>query len=191
MIDSANHRQHHAPLALDVTVVPTAALTPAKKATITDLCTRAFGQDFASLFDLIAQSVGSMHVLAHSAGALIGHAVWSEREIYPSGGAPLHTAYVDAVATDPAYQGRGIGSSVITRLMAEVRGFDLGALSTGRVPFYARLGWERWHGPTAVRTANGDEATPEEPVMIWRTPQTPPLDTYTSLAVAWRAGQPW
>lgn len=95
---------------MDVIVAPTDALTAADKAEIVAVCTRAFQQDFAALFDYIKQS---MHVLARIDGALVGHATWSERWLHPQGVAALHTAYVDAVATDPAYQGRGIGSSVI------------------------------------------------------------------------------
>lgn len=75
--------------------------------------------------------------------------------------------------------------------MEEIQGFDLGGLSTPRVAFYARLGWERWRGPTAVQAKDGIVPTPDDTVMIWRTPKTPALDTTTLLVAEPRGGQPW
>lgn len=169
-------------------LLPTARLDRATRALIVALCNRAFAQDFASLFDFVTDSI---HVLAHREGTLIGHACWATRWIEPEGHAPLRTAYVDAVATEPEWQGRGVGSAVIRRLIAEIRGYDLGALSTPRVSFYARLGWERWHGSTAMRTGAGLVPTPDDTVMILRTATTPPLDTTTLLIADERAGQAW
>ncbi len=174
--------------ALALSVVPTRDLSPAVRAEIVALCTRAFGQDFGNLFDFVTDS---MHVLAHRDGALVGHACWAIRRLEPAGVGPLETAYVDAVATEPAVQGQGIGSAVIGRLNAQIHAYPLGGLSTGRVTFYARLGWERWQGPTAVRAATGLIPTPDDTVMILRTPTTPPLDTTALLIADWRDGQPW
>jgi hypothetical protein len=71
------------------------------------------------------------------------------------------------------------------RLATEIAGFELGALSTERHAFYARLGWEIWQGPLAVRTPAGLELTafddPNDRVMILRTPRTPPLDPTATL----------
>lgn len=78
------------------------------------------------------------------------------------------------------------------RLAQEIGRYDLGGLSTDLPTFYARLGWERWLGPTAVRTAEGDVVpTPGETVMILRTPRTPPFDIRSRLTAEWRDGQPW
>jgi aminoglycoside 2'-N-acetyltransferase I len=172
----------------ELVVIPTGALTQSTRAAITAMCTRAFDQDFASLFDFVTDS---MHVLAYRDGTLIGHACWATRWLEPAGYAPIRTAYVDAVATDPAFQGRGVGSVVVERLVAEIQGYDLGGLSTRRVSFYARLGWERWRGPTAMRMGDGLVPTPEDTVLILRTPTTPPLTTATLLIADYRAGQAW
>lgn len=171
-----------------LSVIPTGELTCSARDAIVALCTRAFDQDFANLFDFVSDS---LHVLAYRDGTLIGHACWAARRLEPAGHAPLRTAYVDAVATDPAFQGRGVGSAVMERLMAEIQPYDLGGLSTPRVAFYARLGWERWRGPTAMRTDDGLVATPDDTVMILRTPTTPPLDTTTLLIADYRPGQAW
>ena len=89
---------------------------------------------------------------------------------------PLRTAYVDAVATDSAFQGRGIGSAVMRRLADEAeRECELNALSsTQAAGFYERLGWERWRGPTAARTPQGWAFTPEDTVLILQTASTRP-----------------
>ena len=172
----------------DLSVLPTRDLDDATRAAIVALCTRAFGEDFSNLFVFVQDS---MHVLAQRDGALIGHACWAARQLQPEGHAPLRTAYVDAVATEPACQGQGVGSAVIGRLIAEIQPYDLGGLSTRRVAFYQRLGWEQWRGPTAMRIPGGLVPTPDETVLILRTPTTPPLDTTALLIADYRAGQPW
>ena len=173
---------------LILSVVPTRSLSPIVKSTIVALCTRAFDQDFSNLFDFVTDS---MHVLAHRGNVLVSHACWAMRRLEPEGYGPLAAAYVDAVATEPEFQGHGIGSAVIARLNAEIQVYPLGGLSTQRVAFYERLGWKRWHGPTAVRSVTGLIPTPDENVMIFCTLSTPPLDTTRLLIADWRDGQPW
>lgn len=175
-------------VAIELSVIPTGRLAPETRDVIVAMCTRAFDQDFGNLFDFVTDS---LHVLAYAEGALIGHACWATRRLQPEGRTALHAAYVDAVATDPAYQGRGVGSAVIRRVIGEIRPYDLGGLSTRRVSFYARLGWERWRGPTAMRTDDGLVPTPDDTVMVLRTPTTPALDTATLLIADYRAGQAW
>lgn len=175
-------------MAVELSVVPTATLTRAMREAIVAICTQAFAQDFGALFDFVTDS---MHVLARRDGALIGHACWATRHLQPAGYVPLRTAYVDAVATDPADQGCGVGSAVIGRLVAEIQPYALGGLSTPRVAFYERLGWERWRGPTAMRVADELVTTPDDTVMILRTPITPPLDTATLLIADYRGGHAW
>jgi GNAT superfamily N-acetyltransferase len=173
---------------LALRVVTTPQLDAAERNAIVDLCTRAFGFDFSSLFHYV-QLVD--HVMAYRDGVLVGHAIWSTRWLQPEGLAPLRTTYVDAVATDPTRWGQGIGSAVMRRLAAETADFDLGGLSTERPTFYERLGWERWLGLLGVRTENGIEPTTNETVLILRTPHTPPLDLRSLLTVEWRGGSPW
>jgi aminoglycoside 2'-N-acetyltransferase I len=174
--------------ALVLSIVPTRDLSLPTKAEIVALCTRAFDRDFGNLFDFVSDS---LHVLAHQGNVLVGHACWAMRRLQPEGHDALNAAYVDAVATAPAYQRHGIGSAVIGRLNREIRPYALGGLSTQRVSFYQRLGWERWSGPTAVRAATGLIPTPEDTVMILRTPVTPSLDISTLLIADWRDGDPW
>ena len=178
---------------LSVVVLPTAALTAATREAIVALCTRAFAHDsthdFTTLFDFV---IDSMHVLAREHDLLVGHACWAIRWLQPEGLPPLRTAYVDAVATEPACQGRGIGTAVMQRFAQEAAGCQLNALSSEQaVGFYERLGWERWRGPTAVRTPQGLQPTPDDIVLIRRTPTTPALDLTTRLIADDRGGPPW
>ena len=83
-----------------------------------------------------------LHVLAYDEGQLVGHAVVTTRWLQPDNLSLLKTAYVDAVATDPAYQGQGIGSSVMRHLASVIQDYELACLETERVYFYAQLGWE-------------------------------------------------
>lgn len=174
-----------------VTVRLTGELTAAEQQEVVDLCTRAFGQSFEGLFSYLDPQE-NWHVLARLDGLLVSHASCSQRWLQPEGYEPLRVAYVDAVATEPALQGRGLGSLVMQRLAEEIRGYPLGGLATERPSFYERLGWERWRGSLAVRQPDGQLLpTPGETVLILRTPRTPPLDLAGLLVADWRPDQPW
>ena len=171
-----------------LTIVPAARLSPSERTEIVRLCSAAFGEDLGNLFDLLP---GSTHVLARHRHELVGHACWVTRWLQPAGLPPLRTAYVEAVATAPARQGRGIGTAVMRRLAEEIAGYDLGALSPAVEPFYERLGWLNWRGPTAIRMEDALLPTPGEEVMILRTPLTPPLDLEVRITAEWRPGELW
>jgi aminoglycoside 2'-N-acetyltransferase I len=185
-----------APDHLRIEVISTRALTAAMRAAISALCNRAFAHvdgvhDFATLFAFVTDS---RHVLASEGDTLVGHACWEVRRIQPKGLSPLRTAYVDAVATEPARQGRGIGSAVMRRFAAEAADCQLHALATDSAPgFYERLGWERWRGPLAARTPRGLEPTPVDGdiVLIHGTPTTPALDLTARLIAHDRPHHPW
>src|SRR5579864_4835893 len=112
---------------LVLSVCTTGLLTAGERDEIVDMCTRAFKEDFSSLFHYVQTSD---HVLARLHGRLVSHAVWATRGLQPEGHQALRAFYVDAVATDPELQGRGIGRAVMERLASETRDFELGGLST-------------------------------------------------------------
>ena len=170
-------------------ITPVGTLDAEERAAIIQLCTAAFDQDFATLFALVPPT--TMHIRAFDAGRLVGHACWSPRLLQPGPLPPLHTAYVDAVATARANQGRGIGSAILARLADETIHYQLRALSTTRPSFYARLGWQRWRGRIAVRTPGGLLDTPDETVMILPTRLTPALDLDRLITAEPRDGTPW
>jgi aminoglycoside 2'-N-acetyltransferase I len=138
-------------------------------------------------------ALDGVHVVADVHGAIVAHASVVERELR-AGGRPLRTGYVEAVASEPALQGRGHGTAVMTEIGTIIReGFELGALGTGAHHFYERLGWDVWPGPTAVRTDSGERRTPVEDgdILILRTPTTPALDEHSTLSCPWRPGDVW
>ena len=173
---------------LHLTTIPADELTPSERDQIVRLCSAAFAEEFDRLFELLP---GSTHVLARDRYRLVGHACWVTRWLQPAGMPPLRTAYVEAVATDPARQGRGIGSAVMCRVADEIREYELGALSPAHVAFYERLGWHLWRGPTAIRIGDDVLPTPGEEIMILRTPLTPPLDPDALITAEWRPGELW
>ncbi|MEO8251620.1 MAG: GNAT family N-acetyltransferase [Chloroflexota bacterium] len=174
-------------------VVPSAALTSAEWSTLTDLCVAAFVEPWDGYWESIGPG---LHVLAeHPDGGIVAHAAIVDRLLYP-GDAVLRTGYVEAVATHPAWQGRGLG----TRVMEAIDGliddrYQLGALGTGRHSFYARLGWVSWQGPTWVRRVDGvlyRSADEDGDIMVRTTPATPLLlDLTLPIAVDWRPGEVW
>lgn len=174
-------------------VVPGGALTPAERSAIVALCERAFKEPIAPY---LAALPATVHVLAHAGGALVSHACWVERRLQAGDGPLLLTGYVELVATEPEMEGRGYASAVMRRMAAEIGGYDLGALGTGVPAFYARLGWELWRGPLAVRLppeqGGGLLPTPGEQVMVLRLERTPAwLDLDAPLSAEWRQGEFW
>ena len=78
-------------------------------------------------------------------------------------GQKLAPEALEAVATRPSHQREGLGSLVISEVGELIdRTYRLGALATGVVGFYERLGWVAWKGPTFVRTAGGLVRTAQE-----------------------------
>ena len=107
----------------------------------------------------------------------------------------MRTAYVEAVATAPGHQRKGLATAVLQRLVDVVAAdpsWQLAALSPSDAAFYERLGWELWRGPLAIRHDGRLEPSPDdEQVMIQRLPRTPPLDTTALLTAEWREGELW
>jgi aminoglycoside 2'-N-acetyltransferase I len=138
-------------------------------------------------------AIGGVHWVADDRGQIVAHASVVER-LLEADGRPMRTGYVEAVATLPEWRGRGIATRLVRAADQHIQaGFDLGALSTDVHGLYARLGWERWRGPTFVRTVDGPVRTEGEDdgIMILRTSRTPPLTLREALSCEWRAGDVW
>jgi aminoglycoside 2'-N-acetyltransferase I len=180
--------------ALTPEVVPVGDLGHDERREIIDLCERAFDEDFSRFFE---QFPDTIHVLIRdSGGHLLSHAAWVTRWLQPGTLPILPTAYVEAVATDSDHRGSGLGSAVLTRLIDAVScdgSWSLAALSPADPAFYARLGWEVWRGPLAIRRGEGIEPSPpDEQVMVHRLALTPVgLDLDSLLTAEWREGELW
>lgn len=170
--------------------------------------------DLAQLLDLFAacwpagnfspedvdHAIGGLHWIAEAGGRIVGHASVVPRQLEAqasspgTGPIPLATGYVEAVATHPDWQGRQIATRLMAEVGAHIRAtFEMGALSTNVHAMYGRVGWERWRGPTFVRTPDGLVRTADEDdgIMILRTPRTPPLRGDEPLSCEWRSGDVW
>ena len=172
----------------------TLEMGPDEAAAMRALLDAAFGTGEDAFGDLDWEHVlGGLHVVAAVRGEIVACAA-VVRRVLEVDGRPLRTGYVEAVATRPDVQGTGLGTAVMEVAGEHIRStYELGALATGAFHFYERLGWERWRGPTAVRTPTGLQRTPDEDgyMMILRTRWTPPLDPAGTLSCEWRPGDVW
>jgi aminoglycoside 2'-N-acetyltransferase I len=180
------------PMTPRVDVRRTADLSDRDRVAIRALLDAAYAGEFSD--DDWAHAIGGAHLIVEADGGIVAHASVVARVI-DVGGRALRTGYVEAVAVRPELQRTGLGSEVM-RAAGELiaRDFELGALSSGEWDFYARLGWERWRGPTSVRHAGGQVArTPrdDDSVMILRVPLTPSIDLAAPITCDDRPGDPW
>lgn len=136
---------------------------------------------------------GGVHVWLTDPAGIISHGSVLDRMLVCDG-RRVEVAYVEAVATRAADRHGGHGSRVMERVGELIRAsYRLGALSTHVYPFYQRLGWERWLGPTFVDGPKGRQRTPRDDgdIMILRTQTSPPLDLAGEIVCDWRSGDVW
>jgi aminoglycoside 2'-N-acetyltransferase I len=170
---------------------PTEELTSVQRSAVIDVCIAAHrNEDFKNLFKYIRS--GGRHFLAYRGSGLVSHAVVTTRWAQPEGHRELKTAYVDAVATLPVYQGRGYASALMRGLAAGIDDYEIGCLQTDVPQFYERLGWELWRGPLAGRSEDGLVPTPDQRgVMVLRLPRTPALDLEKQLTIERQPERIW
>jgi aminoglycoside 2'-N-acetyltransferase I len=172
--------------------LPTQPPRAAGLAQLLDLFAAAWPEGDFSPQDM-EHACGGRHFLALADGRIVAHASVVERALEVDG-RPLRTGYVEAVATLPAWQRRGIASRLMESAAAHVgAAFELGALSTGIPEFYERLGWRPWEGELFVRTADGPVPCrkEDEGFMVIPTPSTPSLSLRETLGCEWRPGDAW
>jgi aminoglycoside 2'-N-acetyltransferase I len=176
---------------ITVTCERTEDLDAATRAAIVELCVSAHQEnDFRNLFAYIPH--GGLHFLARHDDEVISHAAVTTRWLQPEGHRLMKTAYVDAVATLPAWQGQGYGSAVMRFLARNLAGFSIACLETERPSFFGRFGWEVWRGALAGREGQALMPTPEQRgVMILRLPQTPALDLDSALVIESQPNRVW
>jgi aminoglycoside 2'-N-acetyltransferase I len=176
----------------DVRLVETRHLSESELRELRRLLDEAFEADFTE--DDWQHALGGWHAIIESPDRLVAHAAAVERRLVV-GAREFRTGYVEAAAVAPELQRSGLGTAVMAAISDVVRQkFDLGALSTGAWSFYQRLGWERWRGPTYVRTADGHlRRTPDEDdaLMVLRCVLTEDLNLEASIACEERSGDSW
>ena len=182
------------PPVIAIRTLPTADLSDTDMAAIQALLTAAFERDEHGGFtrDDWLHAIGGTHVIVDVDGAVAGHASVVERTL-EIGGRPVRTGYVEAVAVTPALQRNGLGTMLMRVVHDVVGAFDLGALGTGSQPFYQRLGWLIWQGPTSVRIDGRIEPTPDEDgyILVLPTPTSPAFELTEPISCEWRPGDAW
>jgi len=173
---------------LSLKIIPTDQLSKRERAAVVDLCSRAYEEDYEPY---LVTFEGAVHILGNFDGKLVSHTLWITRWLQMGNGLLLRTAYVEAVATDENYRGRGFATAVMERLAKEITGFEVGALCPAETSLYSRLGWVFWQGPLFHRKDGILIPDPEERVMILRLPHTPTLDLSQPISVEWRTGEIW
>jgi aminoglycoside 2'-N-acetyltransferase I len=158
---------------------------------IRGLLTAAFDGGFSD--EDWEHTVGGRHVVVVDNGVVQTHAAVVPRVLHVAD-RPLRTGYVEGVATAAARRGEGLGSRAMAAASELIRSeFEMGALSTGRHSFYARLGWERWrgptfarHGPDAIRTEDDDDG-----LMVLRFGPSRGIDLGAPITCEARRGDDW
>jgi GNAT superfamily N-acetyltransferase len=175
---------------LTIRIAPAEVLTAAERDAIFAMCARAYREDLRAGYEAFDEPV---HVIGSVEGRVVTHALRTTRWLAPNGAAPLRTAYIELVATDPEFQRQGHARRIMKAVLAEAADFELAALcpSDDGQALYERLGWVAWEGPLLIRQEAGLIATPEERVLIHRLPRSPLLDTRTPLSAEWRGGELW
>ncbi|MCE3003423.1 MAG: GNAT family N-acetyltransferase [Xanthomonadaceae bacterium] len=165
------------------------ALDARRRAALVALCSAAYEEDFAAYFDLLA---GATHLLAEHDGAPVCHLAWVERRVWTGDGLALRAAYVEAVATRPDHQRRGLASRLLAEVPRRTAGFDIALLSPAEPEWYARRGWTPWRGTLHHRKDGRMIDDPDECVMYRRLARTPAaVDDRGSLCVDWRPLEVW
>jgi aminoglycoside 2'-N-acetyltransferase I len=174
-----------------IRTIRTSELDDETRSSIVRLCIDAHEEeDFRNLFSYLPPE--GLHILALLDGQLVGHAVVTTRWLQAGDLPVLRTAYVDAVATSPERQGRGVGRAVMRHLASVVTDYEIACLESERRAFYEHLGWEEWRGPLAGRTEEGLIPTPDQRgIMILRLPRTPALDPDALLTIEAHPTRVW
>ena len=174
---------------IEIQVVNSVTLSPSLREEIIALCNRAYEEDLEPLFETFT---GAVHLLGYCESILVSHALWVRRYLQAGTGPLMRTAYVEALATEAGYRGRGYAAALLKTLIGEVQAYDLAALSPSDAGYYRRLDWELWRGPLFIRENGSLLPSPDdEEVMIYRLPKTPALDINDPLSAEWREGELW
>lgn len=138
-------------------------------------------------------TVGGCHVVAFDDEALVSHAAVVPRTIQ-AGDRAFRAGYVEGVATRPDRQREGLAAAVMAEVATVLRTrFELGVLSTSSLDFYQRLGWERWQGPTFVRTGGHLIRTEDEDdgILVLRFGPSQEADLTAPISCDSRPGDDW
>lgn len=169
----------------------TASVSPARLQELHQLLFDVFVDDFTD--DDWDHALGGWHVVIEDGDMVIAHAAVGAR-LLEVDGRPVHVGYVEGVAVARVRQSEGIGSLLMDDVNELIRAdFEMGGLSTSSHPFYERLGWERWRGPTFVRHGGETIRSEDEDdgVMVLRFGPSQTVDLTAPISCESRSGDDW
>lgn len=158
---------------------------------IHDLMLASFDGDFSD--EDWTHTIGGMHFFVRVDGDVVSHASVVPR-VLEVDGQGLRCGYVEGVGTAPQHRHRGFGSAVVRAAAQHIEQvYEMGALGTDVFEFYELLGWERWRGPTFVRTKNGPVHSKDDDgyVMVLRFGPSGDVDLTSPISCDERAGDDW
>lgn len=138
-------------------------------------------------------ALGGMHAIVVHRGSLIAHAAVIQRRLLYRDLA-LRCGYVEAVAVQEDWRGKGLGNAVLDAAEQVIRGaYQLGALSASGAGerLYRPRGWLDWEGPTSVLAPSGILPTPDDDGSVFALPVAVDLDPQAPLVCDWRDGDVW
>jgi aminoglycoside 2'-N-acetyltransferase I len=172
-------------------LVHTSDLDGETRQRVWQMVTDAFAGDFTE--NDWEHSLGGMHALIWSRGAIIAHAAVVQRRLLHRGDA-LRCGYVEGVAVREDYRGQGLVHALLDGCEQVIRGaYQLGAVSSSALArrVYTARGWLPWRGPTSVLAPTGPTRTPEDDGAVFVLPVGISVDTSADLMCDWRAGDVW
>jgi len=175
----------------DVRVVRDEACSVVFLVEIRRLLDDAYADDFAE--EDWQHTAGGWRVIVLDGQSPVAHAAVVPRLLHVSE-RQFQTGYVEAVATLTSKQTQGLGALVMSHATSLVRAhFEMGALSTGRLDFYKRFGWEPWQGPSFVRDGAELIRTPDEDdgLMVLRFGPSACIDLAAPITCEQRSGDAW
>ncbi|BBC38366.1 hypothetical protein SGFS_096600 [Streptomyces graminofaciens] len=136
--------------------------------------------------------LGGIHYLLRYRGELAAHGSLVPRW-FKQGNVALRGMYGESMATVPHLRHRGLGSIVVAMATAEIRlHHEIGVFAASKYEFYERQGWQKWRGPTFVRT--DEETLPAAPArgaVMFRLPVDSSVNPDADLTTDWRDGDIW
>ena len=138
-------------------------------------------------------ALGGWHAVVTDGQRVVSHAAVVLREL-EVGDRTFAAGYVEGIETRADARGEGHGTHAMIEIAKIIRrSFELGTLSTEAHLFYESLGWERWRGPTLVRSATGLTRTEGEDdgIMVLRFGPSASIDLTASMSCDERSGDDW
>jgi aminoglycoside 2'-N-acetyltransferase I len=185
------HEIGHAVAVLETRVVADGEISGTDLVQIRSVVFEAYAGDF--LEEDWEHTRGGWRVVVFDDGTPVAHAAVVARALQVAD-QTFEAGYVEGVATIAERRRAGLGALVMTHVTRLVQTmFDLGALSTGSPAFYERFGWERWRGPSFVRSAQALVRTADEDdgLMVLRCGPSAEIDLTAQIVCEARSGDDW